>query len=240
MNQEVLEVRNLMLAIAHNAIDSRAELDEYATGEYDAVHDPEGYITSLLNALHQWAHAHGIDWENELTRSQGFFEHDVEGLERETTESVSEPAIAELRCPKCEHEDSFVVEVSECLLMFTDGVVLHGDSGEEWGDWSYCRCHSCDHRGTVYQFRACKQSIKEVDFRSRQSTSPATLTGHRPQPRHLSNWPASTEVPTSPTSSTRSSHPTMSSLCAAGNASTPPSFAFVAAASLPATHSRVQ
>ena len=77
MNQDVAEVRNLMLAIAHNAIDSRAELDEYPSGEYDAKHDPEGYITSLLNALHQWCHSCGIDWNKELARAQGFFEQDL-------------------------------------------------------------------------------------------------------------------------------------------------------------------
>jgi hypothetical protein len=161
VKQEVAEGRNLMLAVAHNAIDSRAELDEYPTGEYDAKHDPEGYITSLLNALHQFCHANGIDWENELTRAQGFFEHDVEGLEQVTVESVSKPPIEELRCPACGHEDSFVIEVSECLLMFADGIVLHGDSGEEWGDWSSCRCHECCHRGTVYQFRKVKQQKED-------------------------------------------------------------------------------
>ena len=162
MNQEIAEVRNLMLAIAHNAIDSRAELDEYPTGEYDAAHDPEGYITSLLNALHQWSYVHGINWEAELVRAQGFFEQDMASLEVGAEEAPN-PDVAELRCPKCGHEESFVIEVSECLLMFADGVVLHGDSGEEWGDWSYCRCHSCDHRGTVYQFRKAKQN-KENEF----------------------------------------------------------------------------
>ena len=161
MNQEVAEVRNLMLAIAHTSIDSRAALDGYATGEYDAERDPEGYITSLINSLHQWSHVHGIGWENELIRAKGFFEQDVEELEREASESLSKPSISELRCPACKHEDSFVIVVSECLLMFANGVTLHGDSGEEWGDWSYCRCHSCDHRGTVYQFRACRQSMEE-------------------------------------------------------------------------------
>ena len=161
MNQDTADVRNLMLAIAHNAIDSRAELDGYAAGEYDAKYDPEGYISSLLNALHQWCHANGIDWEGEIARAQGFFEQDISGCEENVSEPLSKPDISELRCPKCEHEDSFVIEVSECLLMFADGVVLHGDSGEEWGDWSSCRCHECCHRGTVYQFRKPKQG-KEV------------------------------------------------------------------------------
>ena len=161
MSTETVEVRNLMLAIAHNAIDSRAELDDYETGEYDAVRDPEGYITSLLNALHQWCHANGIDWEGELARARGFFEQDTQGFEQSTPEWVSKPPISDLRCPKCGHTDSFVIEVSECLLMFEDGIVLSGDSGEEWGDWSPCRCHECCHRGTVYQFRKAGENKED-------------------------------------------------------------------------------
>ena len=84
----------------------------------------------------------------------------IEDLDQEDAESLPEPTIVDLRCPECGHEDSFVIEVSECLLMFEDGVVLHGDSGEEWGDSSYCRCHECCHRGTVYQFRKSRKEAQ--------------------------------------------------------------------------------
>jgi hypothetical protein len=161
MNQQTGNHHTLMLDIARESIRQRAAKDGYEPTDYDAERDPEGYMTSLLNALQKWAHRHGIDWDKELARAQAFYEQDVEGLEQEASESVARPDISELRCPKCGHEDSFVIEVSECLLMFADGIVLHGDSGEEWGDWSYCRCHSCDHRATVYQFRKPKQG-KEV------------------------------------------------------------------------------
>ena len=161
MTQEAAEVRNLMLAIAHNAIDSRAELDEYQTGEYDAKHDPEGYVTSLLNALHQWAHHHGIDWEKELARAQGFFEQDIAESQPEAV-SLPAPEIEDLRCPKCGQNESFVIEVSECLLMFHDGTVLEGDTGEEWDDSSSCRCHECQHMGSVYQFRSTVPNEKET------------------------------------------------------------------------------
>jgi len=150
-----------MLQFAAEAIGLRAQKDGYEPSVYDAKHDPEGYITSLLNALHQWSHANGIDWEGELARAQGFFEQDISDCEGADSEPLAKPDISELRCPNCGHEQSFVIEVSECLLMFADGVVLHGDSGEEWGDWSSCRCHECCHRGTVYQFRKPKQE-KEV------------------------------------------------------------------------------
>ena len=150
-----------MLQVAEEVIELRAAKDGYDPSDYDAKHDPEGYITSLLNALHQWCQANGIDWEGELARAQGFFEQDMSDCEGDDSESLAKPDVSHLRCPKCGHEESFVVEVSECLLMFADGIVLHGDSGEEWGDWSSCRCHECCHRGTVYQFRKLKQE-KEV------------------------------------------------------------------------------
>ena len=36
---------DVMLSIAHEALDSRAALDGYDIGAYDAEHDPEGYVT---------------------------------------------------------------------------------------------------------------------------------------------------------------------------------------------------
>ena len=151
-----------MLQVAAEAIGLRAQKDDYEPSAYDATHDPEGYITSLLNGLHQWCHVNDIDWEGELARAQGFFEQDMSDCEEDDSQALAKPDISELRCPNCGHEQSFVIEVSECLLMFADGVVLHGDSGEEWGDWSSCRCHECCHRGTVYQFRKPKQEEEVI------------------------------------------------------------------------------
>jgi len=152
---------DFLLSVAGEVIELRAVRDGHETGTYDAERDPEGYVTSLLNALHQWCHRNGIDWEKELARAQGFFEQDVAESQPQAV-PLPAPEIEDLRCPKCGQNTCFVIEVSECLLMFSDGVVLHGDTGEEWGDWSYCRCHSCQHMGTVYQFRAANQSSKEV------------------------------------------------------------------------------
>ena len=160
--QETAERQQLMQSIARQAIDCRAVRDGYEAETYDAVHDPEGYVTSLLNALHQWSHQHGIDWEKELARAQGFFEQDLAESRPEAI-PLPAPEIKDLRCPQCGQDTCFVIEVSESLLMFSDGVVLHGDTGEEWGDWSSCRCHSCQHMGTVYQFRAINRSRKEAE-----------------------------------------------------------------------------
>ncbi len=143
----------LMLDIAREAIHARAARDGYEPGTYDTERDPEGYVVSLLNALHQHCHRHGLDWDGELAKAQGFFEQDLADADLEQTVVSPPPTVEDLRCPKCRQSECFVIEVSERLLMFKDGVVLHGDTGEEWGDWSYCRCHSCQYTGTVRQFR---------------------------------------------------------------------------------------
>ena len=63
-------------------------------------------------------------------------------------------SIADLRCPECGHTDSFVIEAGECLLFHAEGSVMPGDCGMEWGERSYCRCHACEHAGTVQDFAA--------------------------------------------------------------------------------------
>lgn len=145
---------DVMLAIARDAIDGRAVRDGHKPGEYEAEHDPEGYITSLLNALHQWTHRHGIDWDKELASAQGFFEQDLAELAGATS-PLPEPTIQDLRCPACGHTESFLIEVTESVLMCSDGTTL-GDE-QHWGDWSYCTCQGCKHAGTVYQFRIAVQ-----------------------------------------------------------------------------------
>ena len=146
MNTETEEVRRLMLAVAHNAIDSRAEIEGYEAGEYDAKEDPEGYIVSVINGLQQWCLANNTDWDEGLQRAETFFLQDVGVPETPAT-------IEDLKCPVCGHEGSFYVEVTEVLLRFTDGTVLPDDTPDRWGDMSYCSCHECAHAGRVYQFR---------------------------------------------------------------------------------------
>ncbi len=144
-----------LLALAQEAIALRASKDGYEPNDYDARHDPEGYITSLLTALHHWCRAYEIRWDDELSRSQGFFEQDLAEFMPDAI-PLPFPKVQNLRCPQCGHRESFVIEASERLLMYSDGVVLENDTCVEWGDHSYCRCHKCDHCGTVYQFRMDK------------------------------------------------------------------------------------
>jgi len=71
-----MSVRKTMLKIAREAILNRAGLDGYSAEDYDPEKDPEGYVISLLNGLHAWCAANGINWESELARAEEFFQED--------------------------------------------------------------------------------------------------------------------------------------------------------------------
>ena len=68
----------MMRNFARHAILTRATMDGYKADDYDPESDDEGYVISLLNALHHWCHAHGHDWTTELNRAQALFEEDLE------------------------------------------------------------------------------------------------------------------------------------------------------------------
>jgi len=72
-----MSTRDTMLEIARKAILHRAALDGYAAEDYDPAEDSEGYVISLLIGLRHWCHAHGIDWQAELSRAQELFEEDL-------------------------------------------------------------------------------------------------------------------------------------------------------------------
>ena len=75
-----MSTRDTMLEIAREAILHRASRDGYAPDEYDPAKDDEGYVISLLIALHHWSQAYGIDWLSELARSQQLFDEDLAEL----------------------------------------------------------------------------------------------------------------------------------------------------------------
>lgn len=72
-----MSTRETMLRIAESVIMRRAHMDGYRDGGYDPGLDEDGFITSILNALHQWCDEHGHDWTTELIRAQGIFEDDL-------------------------------------------------------------------------------------------------------------------------------------------------------------------
>ena len=141
--------RSVMLSIARKALEERAKLDGYAPGDYDLESDPEGYVVSLLNALHHWCRANSIHWETELFHAEVFFLEDIRG---EQYTACCPESIEELRCPKCGHEEDFIIEISECVIMFTDGTELDSDEPLKWNDRSFCKCRQCNYTGTVFQF----------------------------------------------------------------------------------------
>ena len=72
-----MSLTTTMLDIAEKVIHFRASMDGYQDGEYDAIQDSEGYVTSILTALRHWSSKHNIDFQAELDRSQQLFEEDV-------------------------------------------------------------------------------------------------------------------------------------------------------------------
>ena len=152
MEQQANETRELMMSIARNAIESRAARDGHAQGTYDAEHDPEGYVTSLLNALHRWCHENGLDWDAEVDRAQDLFNEDTADS-RIGVPSRAPATVDELRCPACGHEGSFCIEMCENVVVFADGDAVYGDEPSQWHDGSYCACEGCRHLGRVRNFR---------------------------------------------------------------------------------------
>jgi hypothetical protein len=73
-----LSNRNNMLSIAREVIHTRVRHDGDAPSEYDSAKDEEGYIPSIINALHHWCDVHGLDWQTELNRAQDFFNNDMQ------------------------------------------------------------------------------------------------------------------------------------------------------------------
>jgi len=73
-----MSAQDMLLGFAREAILTRAAADDYVPEEYDPEADEEGYVVSLLNALHHWCNAHGHDWTAELNRAQELFEEDLQ------------------------------------------------------------------------------------------------------------------------------------------------------------------
>lgn len=140
-----------LLRVAHDAIVVRAARDEPHPAAYDAKRDPEGYVTSLLTALHHWCARHGLDWDAELYRAQTYFAQDQHEIGSGES-SLDPPPVSELRCPECGHADGFFIEVTESLYMFPGDIQLGDDAGARWDIHSPCACPACHHAGTVRQF----------------------------------------------------------------------------------------
>ncbi|NUM55783.1 MAG: hypothetical protein HUU46_19250 [Candidatus Hydrogenedentes bacterium] len=85
-----MTTRDLMLDIARQALLARAARDGYKSGEYVPETDHEGYVTSLLIALHHWCHAYSHDWTAELRSAQELFEEDLDEARGEEPEALSQ------------------------------------------------------------------------------------------------------------------------------------------------------
>ena len=61
-----------------------------------------------------------------------------------------------MKCPKCDSEGPFEIEISSIFLVSDEGVGEQlGDN--EWTLQSYCGCRDCPHFGTVGSFKIKKE-----------------------------------------------------------------------------------
>lgn len=55
------------------------------------------------------------------------------------------------KCPKCEYEDSFLIEMTLVIRVYDDGTdALASDTC--WTNDSYCMCDHCSYSATVEDF----------------------------------------------------------------------------------------
>lgn len=150
MSVKIEHTRDFLLRVAKLAILMRDVVDGTPSPKYDCEEDPDGYITSLLTALHHWCDEHGLDWEEELHRSRRC--HRLDLVEAYDKTLLERQDITSLACPRCQHRGSFLIRVSQNLLMFGDGIELVGDEGEQWDGMSSCTCPSCGYSRIVAHF----------------------------------------------------------------------------------------
>ena len=138
-----------MLAIAQRVLDARAALDGHAPGQYDA--EEEGFVASILNALHQWCVAHNVEWHEELDWAQRFFEQDMAEIAQDPGESRI-LSLDDLGCPRCAHTGSFLIQAGVTYLMHADGTMQDREEPLQWDEHCRCACPECKHKGTVGAF----------------------------------------------------------------------------------------
>jgi len=150
MSVKIQSTRDFLLRVAKLAILMRDVVDGTPSPDYNCEEDPDGYITSLLTSLHHWCDEHGLEWDSELRRSDEC--HSLDMVESYGKGILEKQDIASLQCPRCEHTGSFLIRVSQNLMMFGDGIELVGDEGEQWNGLSPCTCPTCGYDRLVMHY----------------------------------------------------------------------------------------
>jgi len=63
-----------------------------------------------------------------------------------------------MKCPQCECEGPFRIEVKATVIMSDDGIEDIGDS--DWGDDDWCICEKCKFTDKVRVFRGCRDPLE--------------------------------------------------------------------------------
>jgi hypothetical protein len=130
-----------LLGVARDAIGLRVKKDDGNTDTYDHEKDPEGYIISLINALHCWCHVHGIPWEAQLVKADGLFEEDL-----------LQPDINQMICPSCGYNEGKSNACTRFLLDWPEWPGLCDIIGEDLDKYTSCECPQCTYTGPFSYF----------------------------------------------------------------------------------------
>lgn len=95
-------------------------------------------LAVVMVALRHWCHRHDIDWYTLACKAEDFL-----------GESSAPPTLADLRCPKCGHDETFVIDVCDRVFMCISGEI---GGTKSWGRHSRCECPSCTHTAPVARF----------------------------------------------------------------------------------------
>ena len=131
-----------LLAVARDAIGLRVRKDDGDPAAYDHEKDPEGYIVSLINALHCWCHVNGLPWDAQLERAEQLFEEDL-----------PQPNNDEMTCPSCGYNESKSNDGTYFSLDYPEWGGLFDYDEPSLDKYTSCECPKCYHTGPFSQFR---------------------------------------------------------------------------------------
>lgn len=132
-----------LLGVARDTIGLRVLKDDGDPTAYNHEKDPEGYIISLINALHCWCHVHGIPWDAQLAKAEGLFEEDL-----------LQPDANEMICPLCGYNESKCDDGTYFLLDWPEWPGLCDIIGADLDKYTSCECPQCNYTGPFSHFEA--------------------------------------------------------------------------------------
>ena len=130
-----------LLDVARDAIGLRVMKDDGDPITYDHEKDPEGYVVSLINALHCWCHVHGPPWDAQLVRAEELFEEDL-----------LQPNNVEMTCPNCGYNESKNNDGTYFSLDYPEWPGFCNYDETVLNNYTSCECPACTYTGPFSHF----------------------------------------------------------------------------------------